>query len=217
MSDRLFIVMLRRPRKDDPRTDPFWEFGSFGCTGCHGKNLLHPKNCQIRNGDRLAFVQGGQLGARLLLVTPPVKRFDHAGGSPKGRVELCWDSSRKPFRYDRAPSLFEPPSPGRAGLFPRLADKLAHTNRSTIDAKLASRFRARTSPLDPQLGRELESTFNAAVKRAKKSDFIVRYEEALPWCDCRSSASERLRDYQQRLRELKNAASIVPRKTGCCK
>lgn len=217
MSDRLFIVMLRRPRKDDPRTDPFWEFGSFGCTGCHGKNLLHPKNCQIRDGDRLAFVQGGQLGARLLLVTPPVERFDHAGGSPKGRVELRWDSGQKPFRYDHAPSLFESPAPGRAGLFPRLADNLAHTNRSTIDAKFASRFRARTSPLEPELARELESGFNAAVKRAGKSDFIARYEQALPWCDCPSPASERRRDYQQRLRKLKNPAGSRPRKTGCCK
>ena len=217
MSDRLFIVMLRRPRKDDPRTDPFWEFGSFGCTGCHGKNLLHPKNCQIRNGDRLAFVQGGHLGARLLFVTPPVERFDHAGGNPKGRVELRWDSGQKPFRYDCAPSLFESPAPGRAGLFPRLTDSLAHTNRSTIDSKLASRFRARTSPLEPELARELESAFTAAVKGAKKSDFIARYEEALPWCDCPSSASERNRDYHRRLRELKNASGIAPRKKECCK
>lgn len=217
MSDRLFIVMLRRPRKDDPRTDPFWEFGSFGCTGCHAKNLLHPKNCQIRNGDRLAFIQSGQLGARLLLVTPPVKRFDHAGGSPKGRVELRWDSGQKPFRYDCAPSLFESPAPGRAGLFPRLTDSLAYTKRSTVEAKLASRFRARNSPLEPELALELETGFNAAVKRAKESDFIVRYEEALPWCDCPSSVSGRRRDYQQRLRELKNAAGIEPAKKGWCK
>lgn len=217
MSDRLFIVMLRRPRKNDPRTDPFWEFGSFGCTGCHGKNLLHPKNCQIRNGDRLAFVQGGQLGARLVFVTPPVKRFDHVGGGPKGRVELRWDSGKKPFRYDCAPSLFESPAPGRAGLFPRLIDSLARTNRSTIDAKLASRFRARTNPLEPELARELESGFNAAVKRAKESDFIVRYEEALPWCDCPSSASERRRDYQRRLRQLKHVTGIQHVKKGCCK
>jgi hypothetical protein len=45
MSNQVFVVMLRRPRKNDRRSDPFWEFGSFGCTGCHGKNLLHPKNC----------------------------------------------------------------------------------------------------------------------------------------------------------------------------
>jgi hypothetical protein len=217
MKDRTFIVMLRRPGKNDPRTDPFWEFGSFGCTGCHGKNLLHPKNCKICNGDRLAFVQGGNLGFRLLLVTPPVERFDHAGGAPKGCVELRWDSRRKPFRYNRAPSLFESPSPGRSELFPRLADSLAHTNRSTIDAKFASRFRARTSPLEPELAHEVQTVFKASAKRAKKSDLITNYSQALPWCDCPSSASERRRDYQQRLRELKNIAGSPPRKAVGCK
>jgi hypothetical protein len=216
MSGRLFIVMLRQPRKDDPRTDPFWEFGSFGCTGCHGKNLLHSKNCEIRDGDRLAFVQGGQLGCRLLLVTPSVERIDHPGGSPRGRVELRWDSAKKPFRYNHAPSLFETPAPGRAGLFPKLAANVAHTNRCTIDAKLASRFRARTSPLGPELARDLDEGFNAAVKKAKKSDFIASYEEALPWCDCPSSASERRRDYE-RFRDLNHTAGSRTRKTGCYK
>ncbi len=217
MSERIFIVMLRCPRKDDPRTDPFWEFGSFGCTGCHGKNLLHPKNCQIRNGDRLAFVQGGQLGARLLLVTPPVERIDHVGGSPKCRVELRWASAKKPFRYKRAPSLFESPAPGKTGLFPRLAEFLDHTDRTTIDAKFASRFRARTRPLESAIADELESGFTAKVKKAEKSDFIARYEEALPWCDCPSSPSERKHKYQQLLGELKNPVSVPLRKKGCCK
>jgi len=216
MSDRLFMVMLRRPRRNDPRSDPFWEFGSFGCTGCHGKNLLHPKNCKIADGDRLAFVQGGHLGSRLLIVTPPVERVDHAGGSPKGRVELRWDARCKPLRYDRAPSLFEAPAPGRTGLFPRLADSLARTNRSTIDAKLASRFRARASPVEPELANELVAGFNAAVNSAKNTDFISRYEEALPWCDCPRSAGERREDYQRQIRELKTAAVRQTRKKGCC-
>lgn len=217
MNGRLFIVMLRRPRRNDARADPFWEFGSFGCTGCHGKNLLHPKNCMIRDGDRLAFVQGGHQGVRLLLVTPPIKRIDHPGGSPKGCVELRWDSDRKPFRYNCAPPLFESPAPGRVGLFPRLANSLANTNRSTIDAKFASRFRARTAPLDPELAREMKAGFNAAGKRAKKSDFIVRYEEALPWCDVPSPANERKRDYHQRLRELARSNDNAPRKSRCSK
>lgn len=217
MNDRVFIVMLRRPRTDDPRTDPFWEFGSFGCTGCHGKNLLHPKNCQIHNGDRLAFVQGGHLGARLLLVTPPVKRLDHPSGSPKGCVELRWDAGRKPFRYECAPALLQSPAPGRSGLFPLLFESLAHTNRPTIDAMLASRFRARMSPLEPEIARELQSGFDAAVKRAKESEFIVHYYEALPKCDSPFSASERRRDYQRRLRELKHLRGGATRKKGCCK
>src|SRR5207245_9086199 len=109
------------------------------------------------------------------------------------------------------------PSPGRSGLFRRLAESLAHTSRSTIDAKFASRFRARTRPLEPELANELEAVFKAAVKRAPTSDFISSYDQALPWCDCPSALSERRRDYQQRLGDLQSAVGNRPRKTGCCK
>ncbi len=217
MSGRLFVVTLRRPRKCDQRTDPFWEFGSFGCTGCHRPNLMHPKNCQIRNEDRLAFVQGGHLGSRLLLVTPPVKRIDHPGGSPNGTIELRWHPGQKPFRYGRALSLFESPAPSRPGMFPRLANSVVHTKRPTMDAKFASRFRARARPLEPELASELESRFNAAVKRADNSDFISRYEDALPWCDCPNSVAERRRDYRRRLRQLEETGGSQKRKTGCSK
>jgi hypothetical protein len=215
VSGRLFIVMLRRPRKNDPRTDPFWELGSFGCTRCHGKNLLHPKNSKLRNGDRLAFVQGGNQGLRLLLVTPQIKRFDHASGSSQACVELRWDSNRKPFRYDCALPLFEPPAKSRFELFPRLVHSLAHTNRSTIDAKFASRFRARTSPLEGELAQEIEMVFSAAVKRAGRSKFITRYEEALPWCDCPTLPAERRREYQWRLKEL--TKKRPSENVKCCK
>jgi len=178
---------------------------------------MHPKNCQIRNGDRLAFVQGGQLGARLVLITPPVKRFDHAGGSPKGRVELRWDSAQKPFRYDRAPALFASPRPGTPDLLPRLIGTIANTNRSSFDAKLASRFRARTSPLDHDMARELEAGFNDALKTAEPADFASHYADALPWCDGPTPASERQRDYRAKLEELKRAGGVSRRTGRCCK
>ncbi len=208
MSNRLFIVMLRRPRKNDARADPFWEFGSFGCTGCHGKNLLHPKKCKISEGDRLAFIQGGHLGSRLLLVTPPIKRIDY-----EGRVELRWDSAKKPFRYASALPLFV--RSGKHRLFPRLSKSLMNINRSTVDAKFASRFRARTSPLEPNLEVEIETAFNTTVNNTKKSDCIVRYEEALPWCDCPASPDERRRDYQQRLKELRKPTASLSSKINC--
>ena len=61
MDDIIRIVMLRRPRKDgkEMRSDPFWEFGSFGITGCHANNIMHPKRCKELEGTRLAFAQGG--------------------------------------------------------------------------------------------------------------------------------------------------------------
>ncbi len=69
----VYFVHLRRPRNlNDQRADPFYEYGSFGCTGCHSKNLLHPRHAEKLNGARLAFVQGGNLGSRLVFLTPPI-------------------------------------------------------------------------------------------------------------------------------------------------
>ena len=71
----VFLVHLRRPVKSDPeekRDDPFYEIGSFGCTKCHSKNLFHPRHADKLRGARLAFAQGGQLGTRLVLLTPPI-------------------------------------------------------------------------------------------------------------------------------------------------
>jgi hypothetical protein len=42
---RVIMVHLRRPKTHCPnemRSDPFWEFGSFGCTRCHGRILMNP-------------------------------------------------------------------------------------------------------------------------------------------------------------------------------
>lgn len=38
--ERVIVVHLRRPKNaSDMRDDPFWEFGSFGITGCHAHDL----------------------------------------------------------------------------------------------------------------------------------------------------------------------------------
>lgn len=138
MSSRVFIGMLRRPRKQDARSGPFLEFGSFHRTGCHAKNLLHPRNCKNRGGDRLAFVQGRHLGSRWLLLTPPLAGMDHPGDGSLGRIELRWNPKVRPFRYDRAPTWFESPGPGRPGPVPCLAKSVARvrakvSRRNPID------------------------------------------------------------------------------------
>jgi hypothetical protein len=72
----VFVVYLRTPRmhdKDESRDDPFWEFGSFGCTGCHNRNLMNPKRANELHGAQLAFVQGGPAGVKLVHVTPQIK------------------------------------------------------------------------------------------------------------------------------------------------
>jgi hypothetical protein len=218
MSAPVFVVLLRRPGKNDPRTDPFWEFGSFGCTGCHRKNLLHPKNCQIADGARLAFVQGGDLGFRLLMVTGPIERINHQRGAAV-RVELRWDATAKPFRYDKAPSLFEAPGPGRAALFPKLAQSVSLVNRTTPDAKFASRFRARSSPLEPELADELLRGFNQAARKASARNLISEYWQALPWCDVPSTSPERQSRYRDFIATLDKPTALCrpPGKQRSCK
>ena len=77
--DRVIIVHLRRPNVDlsEKRSDPFWEYGSFGITKCHNKNLMNPKNADKLKGIRFAFAQGGRQGTRLGYLTPPVKIIEN--------------------------------------------------------------------------------------------------------------------------------------------
>src|SRR5438552_2689740 len=103
MPERVVVVHLRRPVRSDPeemRSDPFWEFGSFGLTGCHSKNLMNPEKLSELNGVRLAFAQGGELGMRFVYLSPRVKTTRHAG-----LCEATWKPTKMPFRYPEAPLL----------------------------------------------------------------------------------------------------------------
>lgn len=76
MEEKLVLVMLRRPDRSnskEKRSDPFWECGSFGCTGCYERNLMNPRTADRVKGLRLAFVQGGNDGFKLVYVTPPIR------------------------------------------------------------------------------------------------------------------------------------------------
>lgn len=92
MSAPVIIVHLRRPRSGDKRTDPLYEFGSFGLTGCHRNNLLADRAAA---GARLAFAQGGDLGFRLVMLTPIVDVRQLAD-----RREAFWLPGEMPLRYE---------------------------------------------------------------------------------------------------------------------
>jgi hypothetical protein len=208
MTTNLFIVFLRRPGKHDGRSDPYWEFGSFGCTSCHHDNLLNPGKEHVRTGDRLAFVQGGDRGCKMLLITPPVERLHHA----MPRVELRWDKTSQPFRYlsERAPVLAKP---GAKNVTLAEFGKLVNgANRPTAQAKMASRLRTRSQPLDSKAAKELIVLFERARAGATASDFIQSYSDALPWrIDSPRSLKERRRDYRDLLSQL-GATSVA---SGC--
>jgi hypothetical protein len=147
---KVYIVHLRQPDQrnpDESRSDPYFEFGSFGCTGCHSRNLLHPKRAAILHGARLAFAQGGSLGFRLILLTPPITITEW-----EDRLEARWEPAFMPFRYDTAPILV---SNSADSDFPKLETIVLGTARTTVEGGFSICFRSRSTPLDDPTAREL--------------------------------------------------------------
>jgi hypothetical protein len=183
----------------DSRVDPFWEFGSFGCTGCHRRNLLNPKRRHVGSGDRLAFVQGGPVGCRLLLITPPVKRINH----PRG-VELCWDAARLPFRYGESAPLLAGNDPDVPDTLPELGSLVNPARRTSAAAKLASLFRTRCKPLHQTLACELLRAYSSARGVASQDAVMLRsdYSATVPGIGRGAIVTDRRRYYRDRRAEL---------------
>lgn len=184
----VYIVMLRQPRRGDPnemRSDPFWEFGSFGCTNCHARNLLNPKRVAELEGARLAFAQGGRGEVRLVYLTPPIRIVAHANC-----CEVRWAPAQMPFRYDAAPTLIAN-DVDHSTDFPGLLLEVNDADRTTWVGKFASKFRSRTSPLDERLARELVEVYAEARLRAKPHELAGDYVDALPFAPPRKDCQRR--------------------------
>lgn len=200
MPDRVIFVMLRQPDRSDPeesRSDPFYEFGCFGITGCHQTNLLSDTAAQ---GARLAFVQGGPDQLRLVHITPPVSI------EPKGRqLVATWKPADMPLRFQDAPVLVENRPAIRNTA---LLKFLKGTNRSTPVAQFTSRFRARKKPLPDDIATEMLSAWRTASTAGRRSE---SYIDALPYLPNRPlDAGER----KQRFNDLLIVAGAKP-KPGC--
>lgn len=190
---RVIVVHLRRPRKGDPnemRSDPFWEFGSFGCTGCHGRNLMNPKRISELDGVRIGFAQGGDDGFKLVMLTPPVEAVRHGR-----RCELKWNPCHPPFRYDTAPLIVD--SGGRSDL-PKLKRMIRMADRSTWIARFSSKFRSRRTSLPAHVAREVCDVFDARRQSAGNADLAANYELALPYPPNRIDPN-RLKTYERLL------------------
>lgn len=170
MSAPVIIVHLRRPRSGDERTDPLYEFGSFGLTGCHRTNLLAD---HAAAGCRLAFAQGGDLGFRLVMLTPPVdvRQLAHVR-------EAFWSPAEMPIRYDTAPVLID--NDGSSDV-DGMRELLASVNRNTWREKFSSSFRTRKQPLDTTVAAGVVHAWERAVERG--AERAEAYWEALPYWD----------------------------------
>jgi hypothetical protein len=149
-----------------------WEFGSFGMTRCHSKNLMNPKKASRLNGARLAFAQGGSSGTRLVYLTPPVRVVTHAD-----RIEATWTPNEMPFRYVDAPKLADNRSESD---FPILDSVLKAGNRSTSEGRFASRFRSCATPMDAKIAAEIVRTYSQKRGSAPTSAIATHYTDALP-------------------------------------
>jgi hypothetical protein len=173
---KVFLIHLRRPDKsvpDETRADPFYEHGSFGCTGCHHRNVMHPRHAEDLQGARLGFAQGGSHGFRLVYLTPPV--------SVKvwpDRCEARWHPSDMPFKYEAAPVLVCNSEDSDFPLIWKFADD---TDRTTVEGGFSSRFRSRVDPLEVKVAAEVVRVYERARRHASRSAIAANYIEALPY------------------------------------
>lgn len=195
--------MLRRPQLNNPdemRTDPLWEFGSFGCTGCHRKSLMNPRKLTEVDGVRFAFAQGGPYGFKLVHLTPPVRTIDHGSFG-----EAKWLPAEMPLTYASAPTLLE--NRGSSDI-PDLLDMLRGVRRSSPEAKFASKFRTRRLPLPASISEQMIEVYELA--RSDHGSIAQSYVDALPWPPPRVDA-DREATYRRLLQEsaIANFASNV--------
>ena len=203
------VVHLRRPReKTDLRSDPFWEFGSFGITTCHAKNLLNPKRVNELVGVRLAFAQGGKHGIQLVFLTPPI----HEAIPYQDRSEVLWTPHSMPFRYGAAPLLIE--KSGRSD-FPFLKHSFKEVSRRTWEGKFSSKFRSRRKPLAQAEAEELIQMYEIYRIRSGKKSIAQNYVDALPRHLDPVEAAERQRKYEGYREEADRASKT--RRVPCGK
>lgn len=202
-ADRVIIVLLRQPRSDaDVRTDPFFEFGSFGLTGCHAANLLHD---EAADGARLAFAQGGRREFRLVTLTPPVKV--HAWAE---RREARWTPAAMPLAYAASPLLIDNDGNSDVAGMPAL---ISRVQRETPVAQFASAFRSRKREVDADVARQMLAAWNRATRRSPRAK---AYWEALPSKPAAVDVDRRA-TYDRYLRKARGdvVSPAASRRRGC--
>jgi len=173
---KVIIVNLRRPKlkdRDEMKTDPLWEFGSFGCTGCHKRNLMNPNKIHLLQGARLAFAQGGDEGFKLIHLSPPVETIDHGDFA-----EVKWFPVTMPFKCAHAPLLIN--NEGESD-FPLLRKSVAYTKRPSWESKFASKFRSRREPVETDVSNEVIDIFERLSVLEEPDLFASTYVDALPY------------------------------------
>ena len=191
------------------RDDPFWEFGSFGITGCHARNLLHPKTACDLKGIRLAFAQGGKLGTRLVFLSPPVRKVV----TYRDCSEAIWSPSKMPFRYERAPLLIDNEGDTK---FPLLKSLLKGVERHKWVGRFGSKFRSSKQPLPDKVAHEMVRVYDRFRRSEGRSAVAKNYVDALPVQREPCPPSVRVKRYERK-REDAGGVQSAPSRPSCLK
>lgn len=174
----LYLVFLRQPRAAktlDKRSDPFWEFGSFGLTGCHSRNLMHPKNVHRLNGQDIGFIQtgffGGVRGVRIVNIVTVESVVCHLDV-----CEVKWDPTNLPFKFSSSLLLLDN---NGYYLSEDLKKMVNSVNRQTPVAKFSSKFRTRSFPVPENVKNDILLNFGALKKQSKAEDIVDFYWQAI--------------------------------------
>lgn len=169
----IILVHLRQPNRGndrEARTDPLYEFGSFGLTGCHRTNLLNDVSA---TGARLGFIQPGRDAMRLVYLSPPVRVVDHGR-----RREATWSPAEMPLCFAEGVLLID--NEGNTDV-PELKAMLAHGQRHSWVARFSSAFRSRTKPLPQRAAAQIVEAWRRRCDAGGRGARAAKYWEALPY------------------------------------
>ena len=168
-------------------------------------------------GARLAFVQGGKEGSRLVLLTPCI--------SIKIRNDICeakWESGEMPFMYSSAPILIR--NDGYSDFETIRQFVLSRKNSQKFESRLASLLRSRTSPISDissEMMKEIVSVYKTkrreAIRRGEKngeSTIAEEYYQALPYEPPKIDGKRKI-TYQRFISELTGRSQSGCRKRPC--
>ena len=219
MAPPVILVHLRQPDRSKPkesRTDPLYEFGCFGLTGCHNSNLLRETDA---TGVRLGFIQPGPGVMRLVFLTPPIKVIDHGK-----RRAAHWEPAEMPLRFKSGLLLID--KEGNSDI-PGLKAMLEGGARSTWVGRFSSAFRSRTKPLPADVAAELVAAWDQKSAKGGGGVRAERYWDALPFTPPKPD-TDRAATYQRLLAEAKGepspnlpptapSSSPPTKRKGCCR
>jgi hypothetical protein len=131
---------------------------------------MNPDTAADLQGARLAFVQGGPAGVKLVHVTPQIEIRHH-----NGVCEATWRPAKMPLTYESAPIAVN--NNGYSDT-PVLRDEINAVMRRTAVDKFASGFRSRRKPLPERVGEQLIVEYD---RFRRHSQAASTYDQAMPY------------------------------------